>query len=95
MVFFRVPQHSSCQYNQVICLHGAETDYLQTTATIALGQSLSAKPMEIVGTVLAGILVAVWLMVTYMMLRALFRRRLLWPEREEDREKTPVRVHDY
>lgn len=37
----------------------------ETTATIALGHNPSAKLLEIVGTVLADILVVVWLMVIY------------------------------
>lgn len=49
------------------------------TATLAVGKSLEASAIQIFGTVLAGILVLVWIFVCVMMVRALWRGRLLWP----------------
>ncbi len=49
------------------------------TATQAIGKSLNADAIKIFGTVLAGLLVLVWIFVFYMMIRAVFKRRLLWP----------------
>jgi len=50
------------------------------TATQAIGISFSARPIQIVATVMSGILVLVWLVVVYSMLRALWLKKLLWPE---------------
>jgi tellurite resistance protein TehA-like permease len=49
------------------------------TATQAIGKSLESDAIQIFGTVMAGLLVLVWIFVFYMMLRALFAKRLLWP----------------
>ncbi|PMD26997.1 hypothetical protein NA56DRAFT_561651 [Hyaloscypha hepaticicola] len=57
------------------------------TATQALGKSLSADAIKIFGTVLAGLLVLVWIFVFYMMIRALFKRRLLWPGANDGLER--------
>jgi tellurite resistance protein TehA-like permease len=49
------------------------------TATQAIGKAFESNPIKIFGTILAGMLVVVWIYVFGMMLRALFLRRLLWP----------------
>ncbi|KUJ06588.1 uncharacterized protein LY89DRAFT_406347 [Mollisia scopiformis] len=49
------------------------------TATQALGKSLDSNGLKIFGTVMAVILVGVWLFVFGMMIRAFYLRRLLWP----------------
>jgi tellurite resistance protein TehA-like permease len=51
-----------------------------TIGTIVLGEALGVKALEVVGTVMAVGLVVVWLWVTALMIRALLRKRLLWPE---------------
>jgi tellurite resistance protein TehA-like permease len=62
------------------------------TATQAIGKALSSRPLQIVGTVLAGVLVLIWFLVFGAMVRALVLRRLLWPENEntDDRRKEPA-----
>jgi tellurite resistance protein TehA-like permease len=50
------------------------------TATLAIGKSLGSGAIQIFGTVLAGILVVMWMFVFGMMIRAILRRRLLWPK---------------
>jgi tellurite resistance protein TehA-like permease len=50
------------------------------TATQAIGKTFDCNAIQIFGTVLAGLLVLVWIFVFGMMLRAFFLRRLLWPE---------------
>jgi len=50
------------------------------TATQAVGKSLESGAIEIFGTVLACILVAVWMFVVGMMIRAILLKRLLWPK---------------
>lgn len=46
---------------------------------MALGNSLHSNGMRLFATVLAGLLVGVWILVFSLMLRALYCRRLLWP----------------
>lgn len=53
------------------------------TATLALGEALDSHPLEVLGCVLAGCLVLVWILVFGYMLRALWRRELLWPKDED------------
>ncbi|KAB5586079.1 voltage-dependent anion channel-domain-containing protein [Coniochaeta sp. 2T2.1] len=53
------------------------------TATLALGKAFESHALQVTGCVLAGCLVVVWLFVFGYMLRALWRRELLWP-RDED-----------
>ena len=49
------------------------------TATFAIGNSLESYAIRIFGTVLSAMLVALWLFIFYMMIRALVFKRLLWP----------------
>ncbi|KAE9377459.1 hypothetical protein N431DRAFT_365249 [Stipitochalara longipes BDJ] len=49
------------------------------TATQAIGKSLGSDAIQIFGTVMAGLVVLVWIFVFYMMIRAFFKKRLLWP----------------
>lgn len=60
------------------------------TATQALGKSLDVGAINIFGTVLAVLLVMMWLFVFGMMVRAFLLKRLLWP-RDDDlvQEKKP------
>lgn len=50
------------------------------TATQSLGKILSSEGLKIFGTVMAGVLLVVWLMIFFTMLRCLKRRELLWPK---------------
>lgn len=49
------------------------------TATQAIGKTFGVGAIQIFGTVLAVMLVIVWLFVFGMMIRAFFLERLLWP----------------
>ncbi|PQE09619.1 hypothetical protein CJF32_00007089 [Rutstroemia sp. NJR-2017a WRK4] len=49
------------------------------TATAQIGTAFQSKAIQIFGTVIAVILVVVWLGVLFLMVRALVLRRLLWP----------------
>jgi tellurite resistance protein TehA-like permease len=49
------------------------------TATFAIGVSLDSHAIRIFGTVLAGLLVCLWMFIFYMMLRALVFKKILWP----------------
>lgn len=50
------------------------------TATQAIGRTFDSNTIKIFGTVLSVMLVILWLFVFGMMIRALWTRRLLWPE---------------
>jgi hypothetical protein len=60
------------------------------TATQAIGKAFGSRPLQIVGTILAGILVFVWILVFVAMVRALILQRLLWPEDETDDENSSM-----
>jgi tellurite resistance protein TehA-like permease len=60
----------------------------QVTATQAIGKTLDSNAIQIVGTVMAVILIVVWFLVFCLMIRALMTKRLLWPE--EDRRDDAV-----
>ena len=62
------------------------------TATQAIGRTFDCKPIQIFGTVLAGLLVLLWIFVFAMMLRAIFLRRLLWPGEIDESEMVPKRL---
>lgn len=49
------------------------------TATQAIGRAFDCNPIKIFGTVLAVMLVILWMFVFGMMIRAFWIRRLLWP----------------
>lgn len=50
------------------------------TATQAIGKAFNSTAIKIFGTVLAGLLIAVWMFVFGMMIRAFWLKRLLWPK---------------
>jgi hypothetical protein len=49
------------------------------TASLAIGISLESEPIKIFGTVLAALVVIVWVVVFLLMIQALWERTLLWP----------------
>lgn len=49
-----------------------------------MGRTFGSQELEIIGCVLAGCLILVWLIVFTSMLRCLWRRELLWPKEEVD-----------
>jgi tellurite resistance protein TehA-like permease len=50
------------------------------TATLALASALNSNGLKIFGCVMAALLVLVWILVMVCMIRALWRRELLWPK---------------
>jgi tellurite resistance protein TehA-like permease len=56
------------------------------TATFAVGESLDSHAIRIIGTVLSGLLVCLWIFIFYMMIRALVFRKILWPGRLDGSE---------
>ena len=53
------------------------------TATLAIGKSLHSRPIEIIGIILAIALVATWMFVFVSMVRAVLRKKILWPRTVE------------
>lgn len=52
------------------------------TATYQIGRAFDCKPIEIVGCVMAGLLIVVWAVVFSMMVRCVWNRQLLWPKED-------------
>lgn len=65
------------------------------TATFAIGQAFDSKAIQVVGCVLAVMLVMVWIFVFVMMIRAIILKEILWPQKGEDKDeggwKAPVK----
>ncbi|KAB8339325.1 hypothetical protein FH972_022258 [Carpinus fangiana] len=58
-----------------------------TSATFAVAKGLDGVlALEVIGCTLTCILVGVWLIVMTMMVRAVLRKQLLWPQKQEDRD---------
>lgn len=56
--------------------------------TFAVAQALdNNKPIAIVGSILVCLLIATWIFVVSMMIRAIWLKHILWPERQEDRSE--------
>ena len=57
------------------------------TATFAVGKAFNSRAIQIVGCVMTCILVAAWIVVFCMMIRAINRKDILWPQKQEDRDE--------
>lgn len=57
------------------------------TSTFAIGRAFNSNAIQIVGCVLTPILVAVWFMVFGMMIRAIYLKQILWPQKGEDKDE--------
>ncbi|CZT12616.1 hypothetical protein WAI453_005611 [Rhynchosporium graminicola] len=57
------------------------------TATFAIANALHSRALRIFGTVLAGLLVLAWMYVFGRMIRAVWLRRILWPEQVDGAER--------
>lgn len=59
-----------------------------TTATFAVARALDGnRSIEVLGCTMTVALVLVWLFVVAMMLRALWNKQILWPQKQEDRDE--------
>jgi tellurite resistance protein TehA-like permease len=57
-----------------------------TTATFAIAKALGGnKPIRYIGCAMAILLVLTWFFVFIMMIRAVGKRQILWPQKQEDR----------
>lgn len=57
------------------------------TATFAVGKAFRSRAIQIVGCVLTPILILVWIFVFGMMIRAIFLKQILWPQKGEDKDE--------
>jgi len=57
------------------------------TATFAVGKAFGSNVVQIIGCVMAVILIGVWLFVFVMTIRAIFLKQILWPQKGEDRDE--------
>jgi hypothetical protein len=57
------------------------------TATFAVGKAFNCKPIQIIGCVLTCILIAAWILVFGMMIRAIKLKHILWPQKGEDKDE--------
>ena len=64
------------------------------TATFAVGTAFSCNAIQIVGCVMTCILITAWLLVFGMMIRAIIRKQILWPQKGEDKDEGGFRVED-
>lgn len=58
-----------------------------TTATFRIADAFGLYALKIVGCVMTGLLVAMWIFVVTMMIRAIILKQILWPEKGEDKEE--------
>jgi hypothetical protein len=59
-----------------------------TTATFAVDLALGGnRAIQIVGCVLAIVVITTWFYVFFMMLRAIHLKQVLWPQKQEDRDE--------
>lgn len=58
-----------------------------TTATFRIADAFEIHALKIIGCIMTGLLVAMWIFVVIMMIRAVMLKQILWPERGEDREE--------
>ena len=64
------------------------------TATFAVGEAFSSKPIQILGCVMTVALVAMWIFVVVCMVRAVVKKDVLWPQKGEDRNEGGFRVEE-
>lgn len=61
------------------------------TATQAIGRTFESDAIQIFGTVLSVMLIVLWIFVFGMMLRALYLRRILWPDEDIEGTEMPAK----
>lgn len=57
------------------------------TATFAIGAAFNCAPIEIIGTAMVIPLIAMYLFVFGMMIRAIVTKQILWPQKGEDKDE--------
>ena len=57
------------------------------TATLAVGRAFDSRAIQIIGCVMTPMLIAMWFFVCGMMIRAIYLRQILWPQKGEDKDE--------
>ncbi|KAH2750252.1 hypothetical protein KXW25_006083 [Aspergillus fumigatus] len=57
------------------------------TATFAIGNAFSCKPILIIGCAMIFPLILMYIFVFYMMIRAIVLRQIMWPQKGEDKDE--------
>ncbi|KAL8754952.1 MAG: hypothetical protein Q9184_004946 [Pyrenodesmia sp. 2 TL-2023] len=57
------------------------------TATFAVGKAFRSKGIQVVGCVMTVLVIAAWAVVFALMMRAIARKEILWPQKGEDRDE--------
>lgn len=57
------------------------------TATFAVGKAFNSVGIQIVGCVMTVVVIGVWVFVFVMMVRAIYLKQILWPQKGEDRDE--------
>lgn len=66
-----------------------------TTATFAIGNALNNEPIKVLGCVMTCLLIVAWATVFSVMIRAVVKKDILWPQKQEDREEGGWRAHPH
>jgi tellurite resistance protein TehA-like permease len=64
------------------------------TATFAIGKAFESTAVEILGCVMTVLLFLTYFFVFYMMVRAIFLRHILWPQKGEDKDEGGFRIEE-
>ncbi|KAL8663402.1 MAG: hypothetical protein Q9202_003921 [Teloschistes flavicans] len=57
------------------------------TATFAIGKAFQSKAIEIIGCIMTCFLIIAWVLVVGMMMRAIQKKEILWPQQGEDKDE--------
>ena len=58
-----------------------------TTATFAIAEAFDVDAIRVIGCVMTGLLIVVWVFVVAAMIRAVVKKEILWPEKGEDKSE--------
>ncbi|KAK3096422.1 hypothetical protein LTR53_019214, partial [Teratosphaeriaceae sp. CCFEE 6253] len=64
-----------------------------TSATFAIARALDNKPLRLVACVMTCLLVLAWMAVFSLMIHAVVKKDILWPQKQEDRAEGGWEVH--
>lgn len=64
------------------------------TATFAVAEAFDCYVLGVVGSAGTIVLVIVWMLVFGGMLRAIYNRKIFWPQRQEDRDEGGFKAPD-
>lgn len=64
------------------------------TATFAIGDAFSCKPIQIIGCVMTILTIMMYFFVFYMMIRAVILHHILWPQKGEDKDEGGFQIKE-